>query len=62
VPPGNDEHQPVLTPRAVSIRNFGAKGDGKSLDTVALQAAIDACTRDGGGTVLVPSGRPLVLR
>jgi len=39
-----------------NIRDFGAKGDGKTLDTAALQAAIDTCTRDGGGTVLVPSG------
>ena len=42
--------------RTYNIRDFGAKGDGKTLDTAALQAAIDACTRDGGGTVLVPSG------
>ena len=42
--------------RVYNIRSFGAKGDGKTLDTAALQAAIDACTRDGGGTVLVPSG------
>jgi hypothetical protein len=42
--------------RIYNIRDFGAKGDSKTLDTAALQAAIDACTRDGGGTVLVPSG------
>src|SRR5690242_3490229 len=39
-----------------NIRDFGAKGDGKSLDTAAIQAAIDACHRDQGGTVMVPAG------
>ena len=45
-----------LGARVYNIRDFGAKGDGKALDTAAVQAAIDACTRDGGGTVLVPAG------
>ena len=31
--------------------------DGSSLDTGALQAAIDACAARGGGTVYVPAGR-----
>ncbi|TDX02040.1 glycoside hydrolase family 28 protein [Dinghuibacter silviterrae] len=47
----------ALGARLYNIRDFGAKGDGTSLDTKALQAAIDACTRDLGGTVLVPAGR-----
>lgn len=33
---------------------MGPKGDGRTLDTNAIQAAIDACTRDGGGIVVVP--------
>lgn len=42
--------------RVFNIRDFGAKGDGMTLDTAAVQAAIDACHRDSGGTVLVPAG------
>ena len=45
-----------LGARIYNVRAFGARGDGKTLDTAALQAAVDACTRDGGGTVLVPAG------
>jgi hypothetical protein len=42
--------------RTYNIRDFGAKGDGNTLDTAALQAAIDACNKDQGGTVLIPAG------
>ena len=42
--------------RVYNIRKYGARGDGAALDTTALQAAIDACHQDGGGTVLVPAG------
>lgn len=42
--------------RIYNIRDFGAKGDGQTLDTAAVQAAIDACNKDQGGTVLVPAG------
>ncbi len=43
-----------------NVRQFGAIGDGKTLDTAAFQAAIDACTNDQGGTVLVPAGEYLI--
>src|SRR4051794_24498934 len=42
--------------RVYNIRDFGAKGDGTTLDTAAVQAAIDACHAARGGTVLVPAG------
>lgn len=39
-----------------NVRNFGAKGDGKTIDTKAVQNAIDACNKERGGIVLVPAG------
>ena len=44
-------------PDAFDIRKFGAKGDGKTLDTAAIQKAIDAAGAAGGGTVFFPRGR-----
>lgn len=41
------------------VRSFGAKGDGKSLDTPAINKAIDAAAAAGGGTVMFPAGRYL---
>ena len=41
----------------VSISDFGAVGDGKTINTDAIQKAIDACTQKGGGTVNVPKGQ-----
>ena len=38
------------------VRSFGAAGDGKTIDTLPLQRAIDACHEQGGGAVYVPAG------
>lgn len=39
-----------------NVREFGAVGDGVHLDTPAIQAAVDACHRAGGGAVVFPPG------
>src|SRR4051812_34058214 len=43
-----------------NVRDFGAVGDGATLDTRAIQSAIDACHQDQGGVVLVPAGNFLI--
>lgn len=49
-----NQSQPML-----SVRDFGARGDGQTDDTAAIQAAIDAARDAGGGGVWFPAGRYL---
>jgi polygalacturonase len=60
----------VLTPAALAaarkaatqpegwfnVRDYGAKGDGKAIDTPAVERAIDAAAMRGGGTIYLPAG------
>lgn len=45
--------------RIYNIVDFGALGNGITMDTKAIQSAIDKANEDGGGEVVVPDGRYL---
>jgi polygalacturonase len=49
----------LLDRNAYDVKAFGANGDGKTLDTPAINKAIDAAAAAGGGTVLFPAGNYL---
>src|SRR5262249_11895205 len=49
-------NQSPLGEKIYDVRDFGAKGDGATLNTAAVQSAIDAANRDNGGVVFVPAG------
>jgi len=56
----------TTTARAISpgatgynVKDYGAKGDGITLDSKAINNTIDAAAKAGGGTVLLPAGNYL---
>src|SRR5438105_703091 len=54
VPPTVQE--PSFADHSVSIADFGAIPDGKTLNTEAFAKAVDAISKQGGGKVVVPPG------
>src|ERR1035441_10418218 len=47
------------SPVSCDARQYGAAGDGFTLDTSAINKAVEACGSNGGGQVLLPPGRYL---
>ena len=47
---------PEFRDQSFSITDFGAVGDGHTLNTLAFSKAIEACSAAGGGKVIVPPG------
>src|SRR5262245_54243277 len=54
--PANLPTRAVAASSSVSITELGAVGDGQTLNTKAIQAAIDRVADQAGGTVTVPKG------
>lgn len=50
----------VSGPNFANVKSHGAAGDGKTLDTAAINRAIDACHAAGGGVVYAGPGTYLV--
>ena len=50
---------PALSPLLFDVRTFGATGDGKTIDSPAINKAIEAAAAAGGGTVIFPGGNYL---
>ena len=50
-----------LAAKTYNVLDFGAKGNGVTLDTAAIQKAINAAAMDTNGQVLIPSGRTFLV-
>ena len=56
IPANQATAEPVPQGRLYDARRFGAAGDGATLDTEAIQQAVDACAAAGGGRVYLQGG------
>ena len=49
--------KPTFRDKDYDITDFGAKGDGVTINTETIRAVIEQCHAEGGGRVIVPGGR-----
>lgn len=49
----------IATAQVFDVTTYGAVGNGSTMNTTAIQAAVDACHGNGSGTVLFPAGNYL---
>ena len=49
--------EPVFKNKVYNILDFGAIADGKTMATASIKKAIETCSKNGGGKVLVPAGK-----
>ena len=52
----NVSHLTSYAAAQFNVRDYGAKGDGRTLDSPAINAAIEAAVGQGGGQVVLPAG------